>query len=246
MTEETITNKVALVTGGSRGIGKACALALADAGYNVAINYASRKESADEVAKLIEAKGRKAIVLGGSVADVAVCDKLVEDTVAQLGRLDVLVNNAGITRDTLLIRMKDEDWQSVIDTNLSGCFYMMRAACKVMMKQRTGSIVNMASISGVFGNAGQMNYSASKAGLIGMTKSCAKEMASRNVTVNAVAPGFIATDMTDGLESEQLLSHIPLKRFGQPEDIASAVVFLVTSGGYITGQVLQVDGGLVI
>lgn len=240
------SKKVALVTGASRGIGRAIALKLADEGYDIAINYASRKDAADDVAKQVSAKGRKAIVLEGSVGDVEACEKLVNETTSQLGQIDVLVNNAGITRDTLLIRMKDDDFQDVIQTNLNGAFYLSRAAARVMMKQRSGKIVNIASISGVYGNPGQANYSASKAGLIGMTKAIAKELASRGITVNAVAPGFIATDMTEGLGSEELINHIPLKRFGQPEDVANAVAFLVTSGDYITGQVLQVDGGLVI
>jgi 3-oxoacyl-[acyl-carrier protein] reductase len=239
-------SKAALVTGASRGIGKAIALKLADCGYDIVVNYASRKDAADEVVKAIEAKGRKAIALGGSVSDFALCETLVEDTVAHFGRIDVLVNNAGITRDTLLIRMKDDDFLDVINTNLNGPFFLCRAAAKVMMKQRTGAIVNIASISGIYGNPGQANYSASKAGLIGMTKAIAKELGSRGVTVNAVAPGFISTDMTEGLENEQILSHIPMKRFGQAEDVANAVAFLVTSGDYITGQVIQVDGGLVI
>ena len=245
-TQPEKTQKVALVTGASRGIGRAIALKLADNGFDVAINYASRKDAADEVAQLIQAKGRKAIVLAGSVADATVCESLVSDTVSQLGRLDVLVNNAGITKDTLLIRMKDEDFLDVINTNLNGPFFLTRAAAKIMMKQRSGAIVNIASISGVYGNPGQANYSASKAGLIGMTRAVAKELGSRGITVNAVAPGFIATDMTEGMENEQLLNHIPLKRFGQAEDVANAVAFLVTSGDYITGQVIQVDGGLVI
>jgi 3-oxoacyl-[acyl-carrier protein] reductase len=171
---------------------------------------------------------------------------LVDEAVNRFGRLDVLVNNAGITRDTLLIRMKDDDWDEVLDTNLTGAFYLMRAAAKVMMKQRQGAIVNITSISGVYGNAGQVNYSASKAGLIGMTKAAAKELASRNITVNAIAPGLIATDMTENLDEEKLLAHIPLGRMGKPEEVAQAVCFLVTSGHYITGQVLQVDGGLVL
>lgn len=239
------TNKVALVTGGSRGIGKACVLALAAAGYDIAIAFASRVDAAEAVAKEVQALGRKTHLIQGSVAEKTFAETALTETVEKLGRIDVLVNNAGITKDTLLIRMKDEDWQDVIDTNLSGCFYLMRAAAKIMMKQRTGAIINMASISGVYGNAGQVNYSASKAGLIGMTRSAAKELASRNITVNAVAPGFIATDMTEGLGSEELVNHIPLKRFGDPEDVAKAVLYLAEAK-YVTGQVLQVDGGLVI
>ena len=189
--------------------------------------------------------GQKTHLIQGSVADKTFAEKALTETVEKLGRIDVLVNNAGITKDTLLIRMKDDDWQDVIDTNLSGCFFLMRAAAKIMMKQRSGAIINMASISGVYGNAGQVNYSSSKAGLIGMTRSAAKELASRNITVNAIAPGFIATDMTEGLGSEELINHIPLKRFGDPTDVAKAVLYLAEAS-YVTGQVLQVDGGLVI
>lgn len=238
--------KVALVTGGSRGIGRTCVVALAEAGYDIAFSYASNKAAADEVEKTVSVLGHQCLAIQGDAADSANAQYLVDEAVTKLGRLDVVVNNAGITRDTLLIRMKDEDWEKVIDTNLSGAFYTLRAAAKVMMKQRSGSIVNITSISGVYGNPGQVNYSASKAGMIGMTKSAAKELASRNITVNAIAPGFIATDMTDGLDTAKILEHIPLGRLGAPEDIANAVLFLVTSGSYITGQVLQVDGGLVL
>lgn len=238
--------KVALVTGGSRGIGRACVIALAEAGYNVVFSFASNKQAADEVENTVKVLGQEAVGLQGDVAGAANAQFLVDEAVNRFGRLDVLVNNAGITRDTLLIRMKDEDWNKVLETNLTGAFYMTRAAAKVMMKQRDGSIVNITSISGVYGNPGQVNYSASKAGMIGMTKATAKELASRNVRVNAVAPGFITTDMTDALDTTKVLEHVPLGRLGTPEDIANAVLFLVTSGHYITGQVLQVDGGLVL
>lgn len=238
--------KVALVTGGSRGIGRACVVALAEAGYDVVFSFASNKAAATEVENTVKVLGREVLGLQGDVSSAANAQFLVDEAMNKFGRLDVLVNNAGITRDNLLIRMKDEEWEKVLETNLSGAFYMMRAASKVMIKQRSGFIVNVTSISGVYGNPGQVNYSASKAGMIGMTKAAAKELASRNVTVNAVAPGFIATDMTDGLDTAKVLEHIPLNRLGTPEDIANAVLFLVTSGNYITGQVLQVDGGLVL
>jgi len=233
--------KVAIVTGGSRGIGRACVIALAQAGYEVIFSYVSNQQAATEVEASAHALGVQA-----DIASAANAQFLVDEAMNKFGRLDVLVNNAGITRDNLLIRMKDEEWEKVIETNLTGSFYMMRAASKIMMKQRQGAIVNITSISGVYGNAGQVNYSASKAGMIGMTKAAAKELASRSITVNAVAPGFIATDMTQGLDQAKIQEHIPLKRLGTPEDIASAVVFLVTSGNYITGQVLQVDGGLIV
>ncbi len=240
------TGKVALVTGGSRGIGKACVLALADQGFDIVINYASNQAAAAEVEEAVKAKGRQALAVQGDVSSSESAQHLVDEAVNRFGRLDVLVNNAGVTRDTLMIRMKDEDWDKVIETNLSGAFYTTRAAAKVMMKQRSGSIVNITSISGIYGNPGQVNYAASKAGMIGMTKASAKELASRNITVNAVAPGFITTDMTESIDTSKVLDHIPLGRIGTPEDIANAVVFLVTSGHYITGQVLQVDGGLVL
>jgi 3-oxoacyl-[acyl-carrier protein] reductase len=239
--------KVALVTGGSRGIGKACVLALAAAGYTVAFTYHSNAQAAQAVCDEVTAAGGQAQAFASNAADAEACKTLVEQVVAQWGRLDALVNNAGITKDTLAIRMSDEDWDAVIQTNLSGPFYLCRAAAKVMMKQRSGAIVNMSSVVGVFGNAGQTNYAASKAGLIGLTKSFAKELGPRGITVNAVAPGFIETDMTHVLPEaakEALLGHICLKRLGQVEDIAKAVLFLVTSGQYISGQVLGVDGGM--
>jgi 3-oxoacyl-[acyl-carrier protein] reductase len=238
--------KVALVTGGSRGIGKACVLDLAAAGYDVAFSYARNAEAAQEVVKAVEALGRKALAVQADAADGEAAQALVDRTVAELGRLDGLVNNAGITKDGLLMRMSNDDWQAVIDTNLSGVFYTLRAAAKIMMKQRSGSIVNITSISGVYGNAGQANYSASKAGVIGLTKSASKELAARNIRVNAVAPGFIATDMTHDLPLETIAERIPLKRLGEAQDVAKAVTFLITCGDYVTGQVLQVDGGLVI
>ena len=238
---------VAIVTGGSRGIGKACVLALVSVGFQVVFTYHSNQLAADAVVAAAEALGGNAKAVKADAGSKVASQALIDETVAQFGRLDALVNNAGITKDTLLIRMSDDDWDQVLQTNLTGVFYTTRAASKVMMKQRSGAIVNISSVSGVYGNAGQANCSAAKAGLIGFTKSVAKELGSRGVTVNAVAPGFIATDMTDDLpHKDKILDHIPLKRFGQPEDIAKAVVFLVTSGQYITGQTLQVDGGIVL
>ncbi|MBY0450317.1 MAG: 3-oxoacyl-[acyl-carrier-protein] reductase [Cyanobacteria bacterium] len=240
------SQKVAVVTGGSRGIGRACVVALAEAGYDVAFSFASNKAAASEVEESIRFFGRQPLSIQANSGNPLEAQMLIDQTISQWGRIDVLINNAGITKDTLLVRMSDEDWQRVIDTNLSGVFYTARAAAKVMMKQRSGCIVNMTSISGIYGNAGQTNYSASKAGLIGFTKSLAKELGSRNVTVNAIAPGFISTDMTNHLPVEKILEHVPLGRLGSPEDIAKAVLFLVTSGDYITGQVIQVDGGLTL
>ncbi|MGE0200870.1 MAG: 3-oxoacyl-[acyl-carrier-protein] reductase [Candidatus Melainabacteria bacterium] len=243
MTQE---QKVAIVTGGSRGIGRAIVIALAEAGFDVAFSYASNKAAASEVEQTVNVLGRKCLPVQANAANPLEAQSLIDQTQETLGRVDALVNNAGITRDGLLIRMSDEAWQEVIDTNLSGAFYTTRAAVKLMMKQRSGAVVNIASISGVYGNAGQANYSASKAGLIGFTKAVAKEVGSRGITANVVAPGFIATDMTDNLPTDQIQEHIPLKRIGRPEDIAKAVLFLVTSGDYVTGQVLQVDGGLTL
>ena len=239
-------NKVAVVTGGSRGIGKAIVIALAEAGFDVVFSYASNKAAATEVENTVKVFGNKVLALQANAGNPLEAQSVIDETLAQFKRIDVLVNNAGITRDTLLMRMSDADWQDVINTNLSGVFYATRSAVKAMVKQRYGRIVNITSVAGVYGNPGQANYSASKAGLIGFTKSLAKEVGSRNITVNAVAPGFIATDMTEKLPTEKVLEHIPLNRLGQPEDIAKTVAFLVTAGDYITGQVLQVDGGIVL
>lgn len=239
-------SKVAVVTGGSRGIGQAIVIALAEAGFDVVFSYMSNKAAASEVEKSAQVFGVKAMAVQADASQALEAQALMDQTLEKFGRIDVLVNNAGVTKDGLLMRMSDEDWAKVIDTNLSGVFYTTRAAVKVMVKQRSGNIVNISSVSGVYGNAGQANYSASKAGVIGFTKSVAKEVGSRGITANAIAPGFIVTDMTSDLPTEKIVEHIPLKRLGQPEDIARAVVFLVTSGGYITGQVLHVDGGLVL
>lgn len=243
-----LEGRVALVTGASRGIGAAVARRLGAEGASVAINYAGRADLAADVAMEIRASGADAIDLQADVSDPVACAALVQDVIAHFGRMDVLVNNAGITRDGLLVRMSDEDWQAVIQTNLSSAFYLMRAAARPMMKQRSGSIVNMASVVGLVGNAGQANYAAAKAGLVGLTKSAARELAGRGVRVNAVAPGFIETDMTAALSDaarEAAVSAIAMRRLGRPEDVASAVAFLASDdSAYITGQVIAVDGGM--
>lgn len=238
--------KIAIVTGASRGIGKACALELAKAGYDVAVSYAGNDEAAGKTVEELKALGVNAKAYKFDVADKEACAKAVEEVLADFGKLDVLVNNAGITRDGLFMRMNSDNWEAVINTNLNSAFYMTSPAIKTMIKQRSGCIINMSSIVGVMGNAGQANYSAAKAGLIGFTKSLAKELGSRNIRVNAVAPGFIQTDMTKDLDTEKIAEHIPMKRLGQPEDIAKAVRFLAEDGLYVTGQVIGVDGGLVI
>jgi len=244
-----LAGKVALVTGGSRGIGASIALRLAAEGATVAINYYPGCEGdAAAVVTQIESAGGRASAFPGDVSDPASCAACLDAVLSELGALDILVNNAGITRDGLIVRMSDEDWGAVIATNLSGVFYMTRAAGRVMMKARTGSIVNIASVVGMMGNAGQANYSAAKAGVIGLTKTTARELASRGVRCNAVAPGFIETDMTAKLSEavrEALMGQIALGRLGSPEDVASAVVFLVSDdASYVTGQVLAVDGGM--
>ncbi|HWR07060.1 3-oxoacyl-[acyl-carrier-protein] reductase [Sporomusa sp.] len=241
---------VAIVTGASRGIGRAIAIALANVGAKVVINYAGNAEAAEEVRKAITDKGGDAITIQADVANAEAVETLVKKTIEAYGKIDVLVNNAGITRDGLLMRMKDEDWDAVMNTNLKGVFYCTKAVSKFMMKQRSGKIINMTSVVGVMGNAGQANYAAAKAGVIGFTKSMAKELASRGITVNAIAPGFIATDMTHGLSEQvkvDLATKIPLNRLGTAEDVAAAAVFLATeSANYITGQTLNVDGGMVM
>jgi len=237
-----------LVTGGSRGIGKACALRLAKAGYQVYLTYVSRPEQAAEVVAEIEAAGGKAKAFQLDQSDREAIARFFSEEIKDKVFLSALVNNAGMTKDGLMIRMKDDDWDKVIAVNLSGAFGCLREAAKIMGKQRTGRIVNMASVVGQMGNAGQANYVASKAGLIGLTKTAAQELAPRNITVNAVAPGFIETDMTAELPekvTETMLSHIPLKRFGTADDIAGVVAFLVSDdAAYITGQVLSVTGGM--
>ena len=245
-----LQDKIALVTGGSRGIGRAVVLALADEGCHVAFTYKSAGSAAEEVVKAVEAKGRKALAIQSDAKAFQEAAAAVEKVVQEFQRLDVLVNNAGITKDTLLLRMTEQDWDEVIDTNLKSAFNFSKAACKQMMGQREGRIINMSSIAGVIGNAGQTNYAAAKAGMLGMTKTLAKELASRNIQVNAIAPGFVETDMTHKLtpqQKEALLGMVPLKRVAKPEEIASVVVFLASpASSYMTGQVLCVDGGLVM
>ena len=239
-------NKTAIVTGASRGIGKACAIELAKAGYNIAVSYAGNDEAAGKTIEELKSIGVKAKAYKFNVADKEACSKAVEEILTDFGSVEILVNNAGITRDGLFMRMSSENWEAVINTNLNSAFYMSNAVIKTMVKQRSGCIINMSSIVGVMGNAGQANYSAAKAGLIGLTKSLAKELGSRNIRVNAIAPGFIQTDMTKDLDTEKMIEHIPLKRLGQPEDIAKTVKFLAHDALYITGQVIGVDGGLVV
>ena len=246
MSEEKVTQQVALVTGASRGIGKACAIELAKAGYNVVINYVGNEEAANQTVTELTALGVQAYAARFDVTNKEAVDKGVAEVIERFGRIDVLVNNAGITRDGLFMRMSAENWEAVINTNLNSAFYVTSPIAKLMIKQRSGAIINMASISGVFGNAGQANYSAAKAGLIGFTKSLAKELGTRGIRVNAVAPGFILTDMTKDLKLDGIIEHIPLKRLGEVADIAKTVKFLAVDAPYITGQVIQVDGGLVI
>ncbi len=243
-----LQGKVAVVTGGSRGIGRAISLRLAAMGALVYINYVSRPDAAEETQRLIEGAGGKARILAFDVADgeqIQNAFKLIAD---EAGRIDILVNNAGITRDGLLARMKEADWDAVLSTNLKGAFLCAKAVSKTMMKQRWGRIVNISSVIGFVGNAGQVNYAAAKAGLVGITKAMARELASRNITVNSVAPGYIQTDMTDALSAEmqeQLKKEIPLASLGTPEDVAGAVAYLVSEDGrYLTGQTLHVNGGM--
>ena len=245
-----LDGKTALVTGASRGIGRAIALCLAAEGARVAINYAGNVKAAEEVKASVEAAGGTAILCQADIADSSAVEAMVANVVKEFGTIDILVNNAGITRDALLMRMKDEDFTKVLNTNLKGVFYCTKAVSKLMMKKRSGRIVNMASVVGLVGNAGQTNYAAAKAGVIGFSKSAAKELASRGITVNVVAPGFIGTDMTAGLPEsvkEKMLTDIPLGRMGEAEDVANAVLFLASDqASYITGQVVNVDGGMVM
>lgn len=247
-TSGRLGQRVAIITGASRGIGRAVALALAAEGANIVVNYASSSDAAQQVVTAITDAGGNAIALQADVSKTEQVDALIKETLEKFGRIDVLVNNAGITRDTLLLRMKPEDWQAVIDLNLTGVFLCTRAVSKVMLKQKEGRIVNITSVAGQMGNPGQANYSAAKAGVIGFTKTVAKELASRGITVNAVAPGFIATDMTSNIKAEEILKYIPLARFGQPEEVAGMVRFLAAdpAAAYITGQVFNVDGGMVM
>jgi 3-oxoacyl-[acyl-carrier protein] reductase len=244
-----LRDRVALVTGASRGIGRAIALALAAEGAQVVVNYASSSQASEAVVSEISGMGGSAIALQADVSQAEQVEVLFKAIMEKWGRVDVLVNNAGITRDTLLLRMKDEDWQAVIDLNLTGVFLCTRAASKIMLKQKSGRMINITSVVGEMGNLGQANYSAAKAGVMGLTKSTAKELASRGITVNAVAPGFITTDMTADVKgAEDLVKLIPLSRFGQPEEVAGLVRFLAAdpAAAYITGQVINVDGGMVM
>ncbi len=244
----SLNGKTALVTGASRGIGRAIALRLAEDGANVAVIYAGSADKAEAVVNEITALGVNAKAYRCNVADSAAVKETVKAVTNDLGKIDILVNNAGITRDGLMLRMKDEDFDAVLDTNLKGAFNMIRACYSGFIRKKSGRIINISSVSGIMGNAGQANYSASKAGVIGLTKSVARELASRGITCNAVAPGFIQTDMTENLgDNNPLLNSIPLGRMGKPEDIAAAVAFLASdSAAYITGEVLKVDGGLAI
>lgn len=244
----SLNGKTALVTGASRGIGRAIALRLAEDGANVAVIYEGSADKAEAVVNEITALGVNAKAYRCNVADSAAVNETVKAVTNDLGKIDILVNNAGITRDGLMLRMKDEDFDAVLDTNLKGAFNMIRACYSGFIRKKSGRIINISSVSGIMGNAGQANYSASKAGVIGLTKSVARELASRGITCNAVAPGFIQTDMTENLgDNNPLLNSIPLGRMGKPEDIAAAVAFLASdSAAYITGEVLKVDGGLAI
>lgn len=250
MDNKILQGKTALVTGGSRGIGRAIALKLAELGANIVVNYRSSANAVEETVKDIESKGTKAIAVQGDVSSFTDAEKIIKTAVNEFGTLDILVNNAGITADGLLMRMKEEDFDKVIEVNLKGAFNCIRHASSIMVKQRAGKIINISSVVGITGNAGQANYAAAKAGIIGLTKSAAKELASRGINVNAVAPGFIETDMTDALSEkvrEGALGNIPLKRFGKAEDVAEVVAFLSSdNSSYITGQVINVDGGMVI
>jgi len=242
---------VCVVTGASRGIGRAIALALGESGAKVLVNYASSAEKAEEVASQIAESGGEAITFKGDMADESDIKDMFSACVDKWGRVDVLVNNAGITRDTLMMRMKSKQWQEVIDTNLSGVFFAAQAATKIMGKSRKGRIINIASVVGITGNAGQANYAAAKGGVIALTKTIAREYSGRNITCNAVAPGFIASDMTAVLGEEieaKILQGIPLKRYGQPEEVAGLVRFLALdpAAAYITGQTLTIDGGMVM
>ena len=243
-------SKVALITGGTTGIGKEIAKKLAKEGYDIALNYVVENETVEEAKKEVESYGVKCITVKGDVSKFEDCEKFVKEVVEEYGQIDVLVNNAGITRDTLLMRMKENDFTDVININLTGTFNVTKNVIPYMMKARNGRIISLASVVGVAGNAGQTNYSASKAGIIGFTKSLAKEVGSRNILVNAVAPGFIQTSMTAVLKDqvkEEIAKTIPLKRMGTPEDVANVVKFLASEeSSYITGQVIHIDGGMVM
>lgn len=242
-------DKVAMITGATRGIGKQIALTLANEGYNIVLNYRTENDELKQLKNEIESKNVKCLAVQGDVTNFEDCKQMIESAIKEFGKIDVLVNNAGITKDMLLARMKEEDFKQVIDVNLVGTFNMTKNVISYMMKARNGKIINISSVVGIAGNAGQTNYSASKAGIIGFTKSLAKEVASRNILVNAVAPGFIETNMTDVLKQEvkdEIVKNIPLKRMGTPQDVANVVKFLASEdSSYITGQVISVDGGMI-
>ncbi|MBU3177100.1 3-oxoacyl-[acyl-carrier-protein] reductase [Clostridium estertheticum] len=248
--ELMLKGKTAVVTGASRGIGRAIALKLAKHGANVVVNYRNSVEAVQEVVKEIEALGVKVLAIQADISSYTDVENMIKKSVEEFGSIDILVNNAGITKDGLLMRMKEADFDSVIDINLKGAFNCTRHVAAIMLKQRSGRIINISSVSGLTGNAGQVNYSAAKAGIIGMTKSVAREFGSRGVTCNAVAPGYIQTDMTEDLPAkvkDTIMGTIPLKRLGRPEDVANVVAFLATDdAAYITGQVINVDGGMVM
>lgn len=243
-----LKGKCAVITGASRGIGKSIAIKFAKEGANIVINYRNNEEEALKVKKELEDLGSKTLVVKADISELKEAENLIKEAKNEFGRVDILVNNAGITKDNLLIRMKEEDFDNVIKINLKGAFNCLKAVTPIMLKQKYGKIVNMSSVVGVIGNPGQVNYCASKAGLIGMTKSLAREIGSRNITVNAIAPGFIDTDMTKVLNEDQkknILSQVPLNRFGSVEDIANVALFLASeNSNYITGQVIHVDGGM--
>ena len=245
-----LEGKIALVTGAAKGIGRAIALALAADGATVVVNYNGSKERAEQVVEEIKALGADGMAYQCNVADTAATADMVKEVIKTYGKLDILVNNAGITRDNLIMKMSEEDFDAVIDANLKGCFNTIKAVSRQMLKQRAGRIINITSVSGILGNAGQANYAASKAGIIGLTKTMARELASRGTTVNAVAPGFVDTDMTQVLPEnvkEAATAQIPLGRFGKPEDIANMVAYLASEkASYITGQIISVDGGMAI
>lgn len=245
-----LKDKVAVVTGGTRGIGRAIVLKLADEGANIVINYRNSDKEAEELKAILEEKGVKVLTVKCDISNFEDSKKIIDKCKEEFGKIDILVNNAGITKDTLIMRMKEDDFDSVIDVNLKGTFNCAKHASAIMLKQKFGKIINMTSVVGITGNAGQSNYAASKAGVIGLTKSLARELGSRGITVNAVAPGFINTDMTSVLSDkvkEEAMKNIPLKKLGNPEDIANLVGFLASdSANYITGQVINVDGGMVM
>ena len=246
--DQTMEGKVAVVTGASRGIGKAIAVKLASKGATVVINYNGSRERAEEVKNEVESAGGKAVIIQCNVADFDACKEFIETVIKEQGRIDILVNNAGITKDGLLMKMSEEDFDKVLDTNLKGTFHTIRAALRQMIRQRSGRIINMASVVGVHGNAGQANYAASKAGMIALAKSIAQELGSRGIRANAIAPGFILTDMTAALSDEvraEWAKKIPLRRGGTPEDVANIATFLASDmSSYVSGQVIQVDGGM--